>query len=315
MANGEQEEKVAAPAGEHWDRELVQRLAFQALREQRRSRRWGIFFKLLFFGYLVVVLYLAIPADVQVGPHTALVDVTGVIAEEERASADNLVPALRAAFEHRRSRGVIIRANSPGGSPVQADYLYNEIMRLRAEYPDKPVYAVVTDICASACYYVASAADRIYANPASLVGSIGVLYDGFGFTGLMDNVGVERRLITAGQNKGMLDPFSPLKEEDRRHLEGMLDEIHRQFVQAVKNGRGDRLAQDDTLFSGLFWNGERARQLGLVDDFASPGTVAREIIGADEVVDYTPQPDFFQRLSEEFGVGVARVFQPSSPLR
>ena len=312
---GEQSSEHADAAPGTWERDLVQRLAMESLREQRRSRRWGIFFKSVFLAYLLLLLFLVIPREVQVGPHTALVDIYGVIADDEAANADDLVPALRAAFEDKRSRGVILRANSPGGSPVQAAYLYDEILRLREQYPNKPVYAVVTDMCASACYYIVAAADRIYANPASLVGSIGVLYDGFGFTGLMDKIGVERRLLTAGRNKGMLDPFSPLREQDKEHLTQMLDEIHQQFIGAVKRGRGERLGGDEQLFSGMFWNGERARELGLVDDFASPGTVARDVVGAEEVVDYTPQPDLLQRLSERFGAALARAFQPHSPLR
>ena len=312
---GEQSSEHAGTAPGPWERDLVQRLAMESLREQRRSRRWGIFFKGVFLAYLLLLLFLLIPREVQVGPHTALVDIYGVIADDEAANADDLVPALRAAFEDKRSRGVILRANSPGGSPVQAAYLFDEILRLREQYPNKPVYAVVTDMCASACYYIVAATDRIYANPASLVGSIGVLYDGFGFTGLMDKIGVERRLLTAGRNKGMLDPFSPLREQDKDHVTQMLDEIHQQFIGAVKRGRGERLGGDEQLFSGMFWNGERARELGLVDDFASPGTVARDVVGAEEVVDYTPQPDFLQRLTERFGVALARAFQPHSPLR
>lgn len=311
----EQSPEQRNDASSTWERDFIERLATASLREQRRSRRWGIFFKSLFFAYLLVLLFLMVPRDVQVGPHTALVDLTGVIADDEAANADDLVPALRAAFEDKGSKGVILRANSPGGSPVQAAYLYDEIRRLRDEYPDKPVYGVVTDMCASACYYIVAATDRIYANPASLVGSIGVLYDGFGFTGLMDKVGVERRLLTAGENKGMLDPFSPMRPQDQAHVKMMLEEIHQQFIDAVKRGRGDRLGHDDELFSGMFWNGERARQLGLVDDFASPGTVARDVIGVEDVVDYTPKPDFLQRLGERFGVAMARVFQPHTPLR
>lgn len=298
-----------------WERETLHRLAAESLREQRRSRRWGIFFKSVFIAYLLLLLFLAIPREVQVGQHTALVDVSGIIAAEEAANADDLVPALRAAFEDKRSVGVIVRANSPGGSPVQAAYLYDEIQRLREQYPDKPVYAVVTDMCASACYYIVAATDRIYANPASLVGSIGVLYDGFGFTGLMDKMGVERRLLTAGRNKGMLDPFSPMREQDKEHVRQMLDEIHQQFITAVKKGRGERLGGDEQLFTGMFWNGERAQELGLVDEFASPGTVARDVLGAEDVVDYTPKPDLLERLGQQFGVAMARIFQPQSPLR
>ncbi len=310
-----QSSEAAAAAQENWSRETLERLAWENLRERRRSRRWGIFFKSAFLAYLLLIAFLVVPREVQVGPHTAVIDISGVIADDEAANADDLVPALRSAFKDKRSRGIILRANSPGGSPVQAAYLYDEIRRLRQKYPDKPVYAVVTDMCASACYYIIAAADRIYANPASLVGSIGVLYDGFGFTGLMDKLGVERRLLTAGRNKGMLDPFSPLRDQDKAHVEQMLEEIHQQFITAVKRGRGERLGSDQDLFSGMFWNGERARELGLVDDFASPGTVARDVIGAEDVVDYTPQPDFLQRVSDRFGMAIARAFGPHSPLR
>ncbi len=310
-----QSSETAAATQETWSRDTLERLAWENLRERRRNRRWGIFFKSAFLAYLLLIVFLVVPREVQVGPHTAVVDISGVIADDEAANADDLVPALRSAFEDKRSRGIILRANSPGGSPVQAAYLYDEIRRLRQKYPDKPVYAVVTDMCASACYYIIAAADRIYASPASLVGSIGVLYDGFGFTGLMDKLGVERRLLTAGRNKGMLDPFSPLREQDKAHVEQMLEEIHQQFIAAVKRGRGERLGSDQDLFSGMFWNGERARELGLVDDFASPGTVARDVIGAEDVVDYTPQPDFLQRVSDRFGMAMARAFSPHSPLR
>lgn len=307
--------KKPAPEDERWEREMIHKLVFEAVREQRRARRWGIVIKLLFLAYLAVALYLIVPSEVSLGPHTALVEIEGVIAQEEHASADNVVSALRSAFENRNSRGVIVRANSPGGSPVQADYVYGEIQRLREKYPDKPLYAVVTDVCASACYYIVSAADRVYANKASVVGSIGVLYNGFGFTGLLEKAGVERRLLTAGENKGMMDPFSPLREDEVDHIKQMLDEIHQQFINAVRQGRGKRLDPDEPLFEGLFWSGERALELGLVDEFGSAGYVAREVIGEDDLVDYTPQEDLLQRLSEQMGAVMMRIFQQGPVLR
>ena len=292
-----------------WQQDLIQRLAFSALNEQRRARRWGIFFKFLMFAYLLGLLYLYRPAQWASGStekHTALVELSGVIAADKDASADNIITGLRDAFENEHSVGVILRINSPGGSPVQAGYINDEIKRLREQYPDKPLYAVVTDICASGGYYVAAAADKIYADKASIVGSIGVRMDGFGFVDAMHKLGVERRLLTAGEHKGFLDPFQPVKEEDVKHVKGMLDDIHRQFITTVKTGRGERLKETPDMFSGLVWTGDQAKKLGLVDDLASASYVAREIIGEETLVDYTPKPDFVEKFSKRFGVALGK---------
>ncbi|HFD92695.1 MAG TPA: signal peptide peptidase SppA [Gammaproteobacteria bacterium] len=305
----------AAGAGDDkpgWERDLLERLAFATLKEQRRSRRWGIFFKAATLLYLVALLFMfnqdAWQQDgIVKGKHTALVDVRGVIADDQDANADTIVSGLRAAFKNKNSAGVIIRINSPGGSPVQAGYVNDEIARLRAKYPDKPIYAVVTDICASGGYYIAAAADEIYADKASLVGSIGVLMDGFGFVETMKKLGVERRLITAGENKGFMDPFSPQREEDRQHIQNMLDTIHQQFIATVRKGRGERLKESEELFSGLIWTGEQGVELGLVDGLGSSSYVAREIIGAEKIVDYTDHRPYFEQLVERLGSGVAQA--------
>lgn len=300
----------AQGSGDQWTHDVLERLVFSSLREQRRTRRWNIFFKLLFFSYLMLLLVLYWPDnlgdDGLHGTHTALIEIRGVIADGEDASADNIISGLRRAFENDDAKAIILRINSPGGSPVQAGYVNDEIMRLRGENPDKRIYAVVTDICASGGYYVASAADEIYANKASIVGSIGVLINGFGFVGTLDKVGAERRLFTAGENKGFLDPFSPLREEEVAHVRAMLDDVHRQFIAVVKEGRGDRLKEDRAeLFSGLTWTGEEGLELGLIDGLGSSGYVAREIIGEERIVDYTYQRPYFERFAERFGVVLA----------
>lgn len=292
-----------------WEREVLTKLALATVQEQRRARRWGIFFKSLFFVFIFAVLLLSAPKDwekVGGGRHTALVELDGEIAADKQANADNLIDALRAAFRDKGTAGVIIRADSPGGSPVQAGLVNDEIFRLRKKYPDVPVYAVVTDICASGCYYIISAADKIYADKASLVGSIGVLMNGFGFTGTLSKLGIERRLITSGKHKAFLDPFSPLKEQDRQFMQKLLDQVHRQFIDVVKKGRGSRLKPSDKLFSGLVWTGADGVKLGLVDGLRSTRDVAREVIGADKIVDYTRHPDYFQRLAQRFGASMGR---------
>jgi protease-4 len=296
---------------ESWQRDVINRLAFAALNEQRRARRWSVFFKSLLFVYLFILLFY-VPSDwdasrLSAGKHTALVELDGVIASDSPANADNLVGGLRAAFEDKNTAGVILRINSPGGSPVQAGYVYDEIKRLRQEYPDIKLYAVITDMCASGGYYIASAADEIYADKASIVGSIGVLMDGFGFVDAMKKVGVERRLMTAGEHKGILDPFSPLKPEETKHVQDLLDDIHQQFIQVVKEGRGDRLSDSPQLFSGLFWSGEEGVKLGLVDGLGSSGYVAREIIGEEDIVDYTPRLHFLDRFADRIGATMANV--------
>ena len=276
-----------------FERRLAERFALECLREQRRARRWGIFFKLLAFAYFGVFIVLTLPPTTRLflstEPYTALVDLQGVIAHGSAASADNIVKGLRAAFEDGDPAGVILRINSPGGSPVQAGYINDEIFRLREAYPDIPLYAVVEDICASGGYYVAAAAERIYADKASLVGSIGVRMDGFGFIESLERLGIERRLLTAGEDKAFLDPFSPLDERHADHVRTMLGEIHEQFINTVLKGRRDRLSDDPALFSGLVWSGERSLELGLVDEFGSAGQVAREVIGAERIVDFTPR--------------------------
>src|SRR5512145_2223522 len=251
----------------HWERELVTKLATAALKEQRRARLWGIFFKLLAFAYVTVILLLAVDwqsADVSGGKkHTAMVEVNGLIAPGADASAEKITSALQAAFKDKNSQGVVVRINSPGGSPVQAQAIYDEMKRLRNKYPDIPLYAVVEDICASGGYFVAVGADQIYVGKASIVGSIGVLINGFGFTGLMEKLGIERRLITAGENKGMLDPFSPFDEKDKEHIQTMMKDIHEQFIGVVREGRGKRLKDTPDLFSGLIWTGQKSVELGL----------------------------------------------------
>ena len=296
-----------------WERDVVEKLAFSAIREQRRARRWGIFFKILGFAYLGTLLVLWWPSDLDTGlkvgtKHTALVEMKGIISADSEASADNVVTGLRNAFKDKKTKGVILRINSPGGSPVQAGYINDEIYRLKEKYPDIPLYAVVTDICASGGYYAAVAADKIYVDKASLVGSIGVLMSGFGFVDTMEKLGVQRRLMTAGEHKGILDPFSPESEFDRVHVQGMLDKIHNQFIEVVRKGRGDRLKETDTIFSGLFWTGEESIALGLADELGSSSYVAREVIEADEIVDFTPEEDILERLAKRMGAGVAAAW-------
>jgi len=295
----------------NWERGVLEKLAMSAIQEQRRVRHWGIFFKTLTFGYLFILLFLVMgwvgksEQALSTGKHTALVDMQGVIAPDSPASADNLIPSLQEAFEDKDTRGVILRINSPGGSPVQAGQINDEIRRLRARYPAIPLYAVVEDICASGGYYVAVAADKIYVDKASLIGSIGVLMDGFGFTGTMEKLGVERRLITAGKNKGFLDPFSATDPAHQEYAKQMIAEIHQQFIDVVKQGRGKRLKGTPDIFSGLVWNGQRSVDLGLADGFGSIESVARDVIKAEKVVDFTMKENFADRLAKRFGAGVA----------
>jgi protease-4 len=289
-----------------WQQDLINRLLFSAVKEQRTARRWSIFFKLLMFVYLALLLYLYSPGEQldlkSEGSHTALVELSGVIAPGKEASADNIIEGLRDAFEAENSKGVILRINSPGGSPVQSGYINDEIHRLRKEYPDKPLYAVVSDICASGGYYVASAADKIYADKASIVGSIGVRMDSFGFVGAIDKLGIERRLLTAGEHKGFLDPFQPVKEKDVEQVKAMLGDIHQQFIDTVKSGRGDRLKTDTPdLFSGYVWTGEQSIDIGLVDELGSASQVARDVIGEETLVDYTPKEEWYERFSKRIG--------------
>ncbi len=294
-----------------WERKTLEKLLFSALDEQRARRRWGIAFKALGFAYLLVVLVAVV--DWGNGPehqerHTALVNLTGVIEAKGEANAENLVAALDSAFEEKNVAGVILRINSPGGSPVQAGIINDEIRRLRQKYPDKPLYAVVEDMCASGGYFVAAAADKIYVNKASIVGSIGVLMDGFGFTGLMDKVGVERRLLTAGENKGFLDPFSPQAPQHKAHAQMLLDDIHRQFIDVVKTGRGKRLKETPEMFSGLMWTGTQSVQMGLADDFGSVDSVARDVIKAEKVLDYSVKDNIAERFAKRLGASTFAGF-------
>jgi protease-4 len=260
-------------------------------------------------AYLIVVLLIYLPGEWfevdKDDPHTALVEVRGIITDDSEASADRIVSGLQAAFEDENTKGVILRINSPGGSPVQASYINDEVLRLREQFPEIPLYAVIADIGASGGYYVAASADKIYASQSSLVGSIGVLMNGFGFVDAMEKLGVERRLLTAGDRKGFLDPFSPTKPEEVEHVQNMLGEIHQQFIDAVRKGRGDRLSSDESIFSGLVWTGERSVELGLVDEIGSSAYVAREVIGAEDIVDFTPGRSYLEQLAKRFGSSAA----------
>jgi protease-4 len=292
-----------------WERQAIEKLAQAALDEQRRGRRWGIFFKSLAFIYLFALLIIGMgwmgKRDVSPGKHTALIEVNGVIAPNSNASADNISAGLQEAFKDKRTQGVILRINSPGGSPVQAGNINDEIRRLRSKYPDIPLYAVVEDICASGGYYIAVAADSIYVDKASIIGSVGVLMDGFGFTGTMEKLGVERRLLSAGENKGFLDPFSPVLEPQKEHAQQMLDQIHQQFISVVRAGRGKRLKETPDMFSGLLWVGQKSIDLGLADALGSVEYVAREVIKAEDIVDFTPRENVAERLAKRFGAGMA----------
>lgn len=296
---------------EGWEKKLIEDLALASLREKRTTRRWGIFFKLAFLIYLVALVFLYYspfePGALEkvVSEHTALIKIDGIIASESKASADYIVTALREAFEDKKTKGVILRMNTPGGSPVQAGYVNDEIYRLRALHPDIKVYAVISDVCASGGYYIAAAADEIYADKGSMVGSIGVLMNGFGFENAIDKVGVTRRLYTAGDNKGFLDPFTAPRDEDVMHAKSMLGNIHKQFVDVVKKGRGDRIKDDPLLFSGYIWTGEQSLELGLVDKLGSSSYVAREVIGAEEIKDFTVSEAFLDRFAKKLGASVA----------
>jgi protease IV len=294
---------------EGWERDLIVKLASAALKEQRRARLWGIFFKLLTFAYITVAVLLAFDwkgrADMTGKKHTAMVEINGIIAPGADASAEKVMAAMQAAFEDKSTQGVVMRINSPGGSPVQAQTIYDEMRRLRKKYPDIPLYAVVEDICASGGYFIAAGADRIYVGKASLVGSIGVLMNGFGFTGLMEKLGIERRLITAGGHKGFLDPFSPAKEDETAFARQLAEEIHQQFIAVVREGRGKRLKETPDMFSGLIWTGQKSIDLGLADAIGSLEYVAREVIKAEDIVDFTQKENIAEKFAKRFGAGAA----------
>ena len=289
-----------------WERGLIEKLATEALKEQRRSRRWGIFWKLLTFAYITVIIMLAVDwkaGDTKGGKHTALVEINGLIAPGSDASAEKVTTALQAAFKDKNTVGVVLRINSPGGSPVQSQSIYDEMKRLRAKHPEIPLHVVVEDLCASGGYYVAAGADRIYVAKGSIVGSIGVRMDSFGVTGLMEKIGVERRLITAGKNKAMLDPFLPEKEEHKQIIAGMIGEIHDQFILAVREGRGKRLKETPDMFSGTIWTGAKSVDLGLADAIGGVDFVAREVIKAEDIVDYTQKDNLAEKFARRFGAG------------
>ena len=302
---------------------LLRQVSSELLRDRRSARRWNLMLRLGWFGLVLAIVWgLATQRgghpNAPAGPHTALVEVRGEIAADTEASAELLVSSIRSAFEDDGAKAVVLRINSPGGSPVQAGIVNDEIRRLKAKHKKK-VYAVVEETCASGAYYIAVAADEIYVDKASIVGSIGVLMDGFGFVGLMDKLGVERRLLTAGENKGMLDPFSPADPKQTAYAKAMLEQIHQQFIKVVRDGRGSRLKETAETFSGLFWNGEEAVKLGLADHFGNLDYVAREVIGFEDVVDYTPQENVAERLAKRFGAsigeGAVRTLRSLAPVR
>ena len=302
-------EVTTGSGASHWEREAIEKLLLADVRERRAARRWRMLRSLLWmllFGALIWVLASdQLPTSAPSARHTAMVAIHGEIAERGEASAESVLPALRSAMEDKGAQALVLLINSPGGSPVQAGLINDEIRRLRALH-DKPVYAVVEEACASGAYYIAAAADRIYVDKASIVGSIGVLMNGFGFVGAMDKLGVERRLLTAGENKGFLDPFSPQSEEHKRHAQSMLAQIHRQFIDVVKAGRGERLKETPEMFSGLFWTGEQAVQLGLADELGSLDSVARDVVKAERVIDYTNRENIAERFAKRFGAGIGQ---------
>jgi protease-4 len=301
------------PTPPNWERATLEKIALRALDEQRRARQWSTLVRLLWLTLFFLILAASLGwiggasrEPIRVGKHTALVDLSGIIGVESRASAERMISGLDAAFKDKRTQGVVLRINSPGGSPVQAGYINDEIRRLRAKHPGIPLYVVVQDLCASGGYYVAAAADRIYVDKASLVGSIGVIMSGFGFTGAMEKLGIDRRAYTAGENKDFLDPFAPENPAQREHAKQMLEEIHQQFIKVVRDGRGKRLKESPEIFSGLVWTGERAVQLGLADGFGSLESVARDVIKAENVVDFTPDENYFEQLSKRLGASAAK---------
>ena len=305
IARRPQDNEPSGGAG--WERATLEKLAFASLNEQKSSRRWKTFVRLSWLAFFIFLVWLALNRGTPISdariPHTAVVEIKGEIADGADASAEFVNAALRAAFEDEGSKAIVLLINSPGGSPVQAGMMNDEILRLKAKYK-KPVYAVVGETCASAAYYIAVSADKIYVDKASIVGSIGVLMDGFGFTGLMEKLGVERRLLTAGENKGFLDPFSAQSEKQRAFAQAMLDQIHQQFIAVVKAGRGKRLKETPEMFSGLFWSGQQAIELGLADQVGTLEYVAREVVKTEEIIDYTRRDNVAERLAKKFGASL-----------
>jgi len=307
MDNQENPLNTSQPKQPNWEREVIEKIALAAITEQTRARRWNVFFKSLFFAYFLVVFAIAMypkfksNMEVAGDKHTAVINLVGAIAEDKQANAESLIQSLRDAVKDKKTKGIIIHSNSPGGSPVQSAYVYEEIRSIKKEHPEMPIYAVVSDICASGCYYIASAADKIYVNQSSLIGSIGVLMDGFGFVDTMQKLGVERRLLTAGAHKAMLDPFSPSKPDENQYMQGLINQVHQQFISAVKAGRGDRLKETPDMFSGLVWTGEEGVKLGVADAFGNDDLVAKEIIGAKTLVDFTHQERLIDRIAGKIG--------------
>lgn len=299
------------PADDRWERKALENVALAVITEQRRSRRWGIFFKLLGFSFLAIMMSLSMGWGetkhlVDGQKFTALVNLSGVIQESGGVSAEEINSSLREAYEHKDTAGVVVRINSPGGSPVQAGMINDEMQRLRRAHPAIPLFVVVEDICASGGYYVAVAADKIFVDKASIVGSIGVLMDGFGFTGAMEKLGVERRLITAGENKGFLDPFSPQSQQQKAYAVNMLGEIHAQFVDVVRRGRGKRLKETPDMFSGLMWSGAKSIELGLADGYGTINSVARDVIKAEHIRDFTAESNIAEKFAERLGAHAAK---------
>ena len=311
MSDNESSTSQSSSGNDKQAQSIVDRLVFAALKEQTRARRWRVGFMLFFIVYIsvVTVVFLTDAGDMSLeadgDKHTALVKLSGVIASGEAAGSENVIAGLKSAFKHDDTAGIVIEINSPGGSPVQSAYIFDEIMRLKQEHKTIPVYAVVVDMAASGGYFVAAAADKIYANQSSLVGSIGVRMDAFGFVELMKKIGVERRLLTAGENKGLFDPFLPEQSEQKAHLQSMLDEVHGHFIAAVKRGRGDRLVENDDTFSGLIWSGEKALALGLVDAYGTTQSIAKEL-EAEDVVDFTPRANLLERIADRIGGSAGR---------
>jgi len=304
------------PSSPAWERETLEKVLLATVHEQRRARRWGLAFKGALLAYLVVVAALAFrPVEGLIGnhsdskSHTAVIDVAGAIMEGNPADADNLIEGLRDAVKDTGTKGILLRMNSPGGSPVQSAYVYEEIRRIKKEKPALPIVAVVSDLCASGCYYIAAAADKIFVHPASIVGSIGVIMNGFGFVDTMRTLGVERRLLTAGEHKALLDPFSPVNEVEKAHLQGVIGSVHQQFITAVKQGRGDRLKENPDLFSGLVWNGEESIKLGLADAVGDARSVAKDVIGEKETVNFTPRERLIDRISHRLGASLATALE------
>lgn len=318
MENPQQNPNNAPLPG--WERGVVEKLAFAALNEQRTTRRWGIFFKGLTFLYLTALLLMAVYPKLNWGEsdkdkeHTAVIDLVGVIAEDKDANAKAIIEGLRDAVKDKQTKGIILHANSPGGSPVQSWDVYDEIRKIKQEHPKLPIYTVVTDICASGCYYIAAASDKIFVNQASIVGSIGVLMDGFGFVNVMEKLGVERRLLTAGAHKAMLDPFSPAKEAETAYMSSMLNEVHQQFINAVKAGRGDRLKETPEMFSGLVWSGESSLKIGIADALGNDDYVAKEIIGAKKLVNFTQEELLIDRLAGKLGAAFGQAITSMTQL-